>query len=101
MLESLITHIDEDLPIIREKTGKAPQVYFSVSRLKPSQVRKTEIFETLQQTFGYPVIKTSYGDRVAYFDSLGSGVTLLQWDDKKAKSEVLSHFKEVKSILNL
>ena len=101
VLESLIEQINVDLPIIKEKTGRKPNIYFSVSRLKPSQNRKIEIYETLKNTFGYPVIKSFYGDRVAYFDSLGSGVTLLQWDDKKAKEEVLTHFGEVKKILKI
>lgn len=47
-----------------------------------------------------PVFSSSLATRVAYADSATSGLSVLEWDDLKAKNEMLDLVQEVKGVIN-
>lgn len=47
-----------------------------------------------------PVLNTTLATRVAYADSATSGLSVLEWDDTKAKKEMQSFVSEIEGIIN-
>jgi chromosome partitioning protein len=65
--------------------------------------KRTLISQETEQALGEmetPVLKSNLATRVAYADSATSGLTVLEWDDSKAKEEMLALVEEVKEIIN-
>lgn len=53
----------------------------------------------LFESYGITAMKTTIGDRIAHPRSSKSGLTVLEWDDKKAKKEITAFCEEIETTL--
>lgn len=54
---------------------------------------------SLFENYGITAMEATIGDRIAHPRSSKSGRTVLEWDDKKAKNEILKFCKEIETTL--
>ncbi len=71
--------------------------YFIINRYSQRTRLSRETEEALNK-FETPVLKTKLGHRTSYPDSALSGLSVLEWNDAKAKKEVLSLGSEIMEI---
>ncbi len=79
-----------------EKEKEIP-ARFLINQNQTTNLSK-EVGEILSQT-GIPVFKSSLKNRIAYREAVIKGLGVFEYRDEKAKTEMVSLFKEVKSII--
>jgi len=71
---------------------------FVINRFSTRTNLSADTIDALKE-FSLPVIKTKICHRVAYPDSALSGLSVIEWNDLKAKDEIFSLGKEIDLIL--
>lgn len=74
------------------------KAYFLVNRDNPRTILSKDMAEALK-VLNLPVFETKLNNRIAYPDSTGQGLSILEWTDPKAKDEINSLVSEIKSII--
>lgn len=69
------------------------------NRFRKSTRLAVELSAAAGKELGLKEMKSKLGYRVAYQESMGRGMTVAEWPDKAAKSELLALGKEIESIL--
>lgn len=70
------------------------QAFFLINRFSTVTLLSKEVAEALVD-LGLPLLKSTLGSRVAYADSANQGLSVLEWRDPKAKSELRNLVEEI------
>jgi chromosome partitioning protein len=71
------------------------------NRFRASTRSAQELSEAAHNELNLKELKNKLGYRVAYSEALARGMTVTEWTDKTAKSEILSLAKEIEKILKV
>ena len=90
----MVTQI-EDAQII----NPAIKARFLINKFNKVTLLSKETRAVLEE-FTVPVLNTTLGNRVAYADTMTSGMSALEWTDRKAKEEVRQFVNEVLDLIS-
>ncbi len=71
------------------------------NRFRSSTKSAQELSQAANEVLGIKELKNKLGFRVAYSEAMARGMTVLEWTDKTAKSEMLALGKELEKILKV
>lgn len=91
------------LKIINAAKIHKPEINVRIvwNRFRASTRSAQELSEAAQKELELEELNTKLGYRVAYSEALARGMTVTEWNDKKAKSEMLSLGKEIEKLLRI
>jgi chromosome partitioning protein len=89
------------LETIDEAKQKRPQLDYRIlwNRYRSHTKSAKELSSAVHTELNAPELKTKLGYRVAYADALANGLSVIEWHDKNAKSEVTALGEEIIKIL--
>jgi len=90
------------LGLINEARGKAPDLKCRLiwNRYRHSKTAEATA-EAINEQLGIPRFNTTLGSRTAYSEAIGRGLTVHEWSDQKAKTEMQSLVSEIRNEVQL
>ena len=90
------------ISLIAEAKTKTPRLKARLvwNRYRPTKTSEATIAEISSQ-LGIEAMASKMGNRVAYSEAIGRGLTVLQWPDPKAQAEVMALVREIRRELKL
>lgn len=81
-----------------KEVKKNLKAFFVINRFSTRTNLSAETEEALRE-FNLPILKTKLCHRVAYPDSALSGLSVIEWDNQKARGEIERLGKEIEQVL--
>lgn len=74
------------------------KAYFVINRDNPRTLLSKDTEEALN-ALELPIMKTRLHNRIAYADSALNGLSVMEWQDQKAREEITELYEELKTLL--
>ncbi len=74
------------------------KAFFLINRDNPRTLLSQETGDALKE-LGLPILQTRLHNRIAYADSALNGLSVLEWNDSRAKDEINAFYNELKTLL--